>query len=386
MNILFLHRGLYTFADHDYEGRGVGGTEAALIQISRELARQKHSVWIAQPASAPGNYHGVHYVSARSLSTQCVWDAIVVSWQVQPIFFDLKARRRLYWTTIEPWWLEAREHVQRGIFISPYHYEGNGSWPGGAIIPLGIDPAEYDSGEGIAFRSIAAKEPGRLIYCSVPDRGLEHLVRIFPMIREEIPWATLWITSDYSLWGRQPDIIQYLGLMADTPGVHYYGKIPREDLVYQQKRAEIMLYPTHSEENFCLSALECMAAGTVPVTSARGALPTTVGEHGVLVNEMPGTEGAARAFADATIALLCDRERLKRLSASGRERALTEFNWQYIVRKHWLPVLKGGSRRESTDGAFVPTNAVHLRGSGALGSEGGRLDGSARTGVALQPG
>src|SRR5207244_6817836 len=51
-----------------------------------------------------------------------------------------------------------------------------------------------------------------------------------------------------------------------------------------QLEAELMLYPCIFEEMFCISALECMAAGAVPVTTSTGALPTTVGACGILID------------------------------------------------------------------------------------------------------
>ena len=45
------------------------------------------------------------------------------------------------------------------------------------------------------------KIKNRLIFTSVPGRGLDNLLRIYPTIENAIPDVSLAITSDYRLWG-----------------------------------------------------------------------------------------------------------------------------------------------------------------------------------------
>lgn len=109
--------------------------------------------------------------------------------------------------------------------------------------------------------------------------------------------------------------------------------------VEHQLSAEVMLSPCVFPEMFCIAALECMAAGAVPVTTHSGALPTTIGEHGVLIDRT--TEDWPERLTGAAVACLLDGERRGRLARAGRWRALAELDWSAVAARKWVPILSG---------------------------------------------
>ena len=72
------------------------------------------------------------------------------------------------------------------------------------------------------------------------------------------------------------------------PGVRFLGKVPRHELVELQKSSKILVYPCTYHEGFCIAAMECIAAGAVPVSTEDFALRTTIGRSGFLINGRPG--------------------------------------------------------------------------------------------------
>lgn len=84
--------------------------------------------------------------------------------------------------------------------------------------------------------------------------------------------------------------------------------------------AEVVAVPSR-HEGFGLIALEAMASGTPVVAARAGALPTTVGDAGVVTD----------AIAEAVAALLADENERARLRAAGLDRA-AGFSWERTAR------------------------------------------------------
>jgi hypothetical protein len=111
--------------------------------------------------------------------------------------------------------------------------------------------------------------------------------------------------------------------------VKFLGKVDREELVKEQRSAEVMAYPSTYEECFCIAAMECIAAGAVPVTTKLAALETTVADSGVLLSNSPGNSDYDKQFVDSVSKLLTDPALRKDLQERGRLRA-TNYSWEKI--------------------------------------------------------
>lgn len=332
MNIALYYDSSFDWNDHDLEQKGVGGSQLSLILITRELAK-RHSVTVFNSTTQAGVYHGVQYRHFVTLSMKEEWD-VFISFRCAVPSPSVEAKCKLHWSidpgdnsvekdmafvdkiiTISPF----HSNMMRNIFhIDPYKiYE----------IRLGIQVGEY--------QDVLPKTKNKLIFCSAPERGLQHVPKIYKLIQQKIPDVSLVITMDYSLWGFEPGIDEYRDLFKGLKGVKYLGKISREKLIQEQKTSMLHIYPCDGPyEMFCLASLECQAAGTPTIATNQGALSSTVqdGLTGRLIYSLPDYDPYFyQTFADRVIELLHNPAALQEMRLAARERALTQFSYKDLV-------------------------------------------------------
>lgn len=166
-----------------------------------------------------------------------------------------------------------RPQVDKVVCISPHHAKYFKEMYGitdAVSIDLPVRTWEYPNNPG--------KVSKRCIFTSIPDRGAMQLSQVWPRIHQQVPDATLFITSDWRLWTESANegmLHQYKMSFAHQKGVTYFGAVKRNMLVDIQSQADVHLYPCTFEEQFCISVAESQVAGTFPISSSMGALPTT---------------------------------------------------------------------------------------------------------------
>lgn len=134
-------------------------------------------------------------------------------------------------------------------------------------------------GYGIWKEELAAvteKDPGRLIYSSVPQRGLADMPALFREIRAQEPSATLAVCSSNATWGSPEFDAPFEAVFEELrqlPGVEVLGALPQRALYAQLARASVFFYPSTYVETYCLAMAEAMAHGCTPVVTSIGALP-----------------------------------------------------------------------------------------------------------------
>jgi glycosyltransferase involved in cell wall biosynthesis len=326
-------------ADGQYEEDGLGGAEAALVLLSRALASRGHRITIYGETYAPGFFNGVSYQNLAKLEPDRPRDVVVLVKAPYLPFKQMKARRRVFWLTdvrYDTYEADVFPFVDLIFCMSEFHRsELCAHFPTlpssrTVVLNLGVLEAEYF---GKPACELPPKNRDLLIYCSMPDRGLTHLTRLFPQIREEVPSAELVITSDFTLYRRPAANSGFRDLFCDMPGVRFLAKVPRQDLVRLQFEAKVMAYPCTFPEGFCIAALECMAAGAVPVSTAAFALTTTIGDCGILLPSRPGEPDYDRGFIRGVTRLLKDGQFHAEMALRGRTRVAVGFLWSLAAQR-----------------------------------------------------
>lgn len=343
--VVFYFESSYEFDDSSYEGKGVGGAEASLILLARQFAKAGWQTEVYNATVKGGVFHGVEYQNIAYFNPTDYCDVFIlfrVPYRYLPI---VNAKLKIFWScdqyTSGDWGLDILPYVDRVVCISEYH-AGTLRFKYGKlpdkirVIDLGVVKEDYDKE--------VEKIPGKMIFCSVPRRGLEHLARLFPKIKARVPHASLVITSDYRLWGVDfTDTEGFTVLFPPDWDVSYLSKVDRKILVQHQLGSEVMAYPCTYEECFCIAAMECIAAGAIPVTTAIGAMPTTVGDSGHLIGIYPDDPSYDKEFVDEIVKLLTDKDYASIIRKRGRERALKLYSWDHVY-TYWADLIKDSLR------------------------------------------
>jgi glycosyltransferase involved in cell wall biosynthesis len=328
----------------DIYGKGVGGAELALLSAMQALSLRGHTVTIFNnPRTGEALYDGLAHMNVESFDPKRESDALIIFRTPYERFLPDPAqaatKRLVWWPTdkdiADPVVRRLGTICHATVAISPFHADRLIDFtPRSKMVVIDC---------GVRLEDYAAKVkrvPGRLIYCSVPDRGLPHLLKAWPIIKAGIPGASLTITSDYRLWGLPPGAEKHADAWADQPDAEFLGAVPRKELCRLQQQAEIMAYSCMDEELFCIAAAECEVAGALPVTPDIGCMKTT-NEFGIIVPGEPWSRGYLEGWAECIIRLLgAEHEFLERRRASMMAKARERFDMARVAER-WEAVLDG---------------------------------------------
>jgi len=251
---------------------GVGGAELALLTLCEAWGKVGHEVHLynnpTRREEAPFTQYPIKLFSAHEDR-----DILIIFRSPNKRIHHAKGKK-IWWSTDQYTigdFAAFRTKVDKLVTISPYHadyLQRTYSINSDATIDLPVRLSDYEEP--------VEKVKNRMIFCSVPDRGLHILADVYPRVKEQVPDASLVITSDYRLWGvGEPRNEGYIQKFLGMDGVRFLGAIPRAEMVRQQQLAEIQAYPCTYEELFCYSVAECQVAGAVPVTTQSGSLIST---------------------------------------------------------------------------------------------------------------
>jgi glycosyltransferase involved in cell wall biosynthesis len=316
----------------DVYKKGVGGAELALVSLAEVLGQRGHEVTVYNDPQPAGTYEHVSYRPLREYNHVDERDALVL-FRVPHHTFPVAKGKKIFWScdqfTAGNYKKDIFPYAEKIVCISERHKKYFEDTYG-----IGReDPRVYVTNLGVRMEDYAQnvdKIPGRMIYCSVPGRGLVHLAKIWPRVKEVIPHATLVITGDYSLWGLQSQDSEFRLMFLGTKDVNYRGQLPRNDMVIEQLRAEVQIYPCSYDELFCIAAAECAYAGAIPVTSEYGALPTT-NKMGIRVPGLVETAAFQTEFVEKLEKLYADPELMHLVRANAQLHAKLEFDWNTIA-------------------------------------------------------
>ena len=176
-----------------------------------------------------------------------------------------------------------------------------------------------------------------MIYSSSPDRGLELLLSLFPKVKTWIPEAELDIFDGFENFQDQEYVKKMLGIIENTTGVTYHGRVGQDELAEAFLKSTIWAYPSWFQETYCITALESMVSKCVPVTSDFWGLTDTVKDGGILLpmNDDPNTVFKPEyqdKWIQECIKLLKYDNYLKEWQDKGLAR-VKRFTWEAVARQ-----------------------------------------------------
>ncbi len=347
--IFFCGRSLEPWAPPSLDTTGIGGSETAVIQIAKQFAQDGWHVDVYNDCDRfEGVYDGVGYWDCKRLA-QGETAEVLVSWRNErAIDIPIERRTSLLWChdlNRGPGAAEFLPKWDRVLGVSAWHagylaqvYRLSNT----GFVPNGIDPERFQPG--------VTKIPFRCVYASAPDRGLPNLLRMWPEILRAEPTAELhiaygWESFDKALqlWPNEAQIRvkeEVLKLLDTTSNVVWRGRLPQNELAQLYQESYCWLYPTQFTEVSCITAMESMIGGCVPVTSAVGALPETVMDAGVVVRGNTYTQAWKEFWISCAKAALLSPEIRVPLARKGIVRA-KQLTWTRSYQDHWKPMIEG---------------------------------------------
>ena len=123
----------------------------------------------------------------------------------------------------------------------------------------------------------------RVIYGSSYDRGLQHLLEMWPEVKKAVPDATLHVFYGWQLFEKfyqnNPSSMSWMNRMKELmtqDGITDNGRVPQDEMAEEYKKSGIWAYPTHFGEISCINAIKAQAYGCEPVVVNYAALKETV--------------------------------------------------------------------------------------------------------------
>lgn len=287
------HGPLGTWSPENLNAGGLGGSEEAVVRLTRELATLG---WKVTVFGTPGKEAGLDIgINDGYIQWKHYWEInnkdkfdVLISWR-QPGFFDFnwKARKKYLWlhdvTEAEELTTERIKNVTKIIYVSNYHSDRpeNSHIRGTKKLPSGngITPDDFSKYDGQLRR-----DDLRCIYMSANERGLRILLDIWPDVRAAVPNATLdayygWHSFD-AVNRDNPERMAWKATMVhrmkELPGVTERGRIGQDDLNKEIFKSGVFAYPSFFPEVNCITAQKAQAGGAWPVTSNFAALNDVV--------------------------------------------------------------------------------------------------------------
>ncbi len=319
---MFLGQGLENWNPQSIKEVGCGGSETAAASICRELAKQD-----CQPilyAMDNQVWDGVIYRKFTDFKPDSLASHLFISSRVPEVFTTpIPAKQKWLWFHDVHRWNrftpEIASEIDALILLSQWHANytkavypflkdaevidfdnnaltyndcvANEHWyedgkcmrlPKLAIIGNGIDTERFET-------ITEEKIPNRFIWCSSPDRGLEQVLDLWPMLRKELPDATLkifygWDYYDHALgFPGYREFKEKIRMMVQQDGVEWCNRIGQVALAKEMMKADAILYPPPHDfrETYGITFLECQAANVICFYRQNGALGETVGDRGI---------------------------------------------------------------------------------------------------------
>jgi len=319
---------------------GIGGSEEAVIYLSKEFVKLGYAVTVYNSCQGlEGKYDGVEYLDVKKFNIKDNFN-IFISWRGN-VFKNgiVKARKKIVWlhdVPINGMFKKGEDRTfDKILVLSEYHK---------SLLPEHINKNKvFVTTNGINiedFKSNGIKRnPKRIIYTSSYDRGVEHLLKIWPEIKEQSPEAELhlfygWNTYDAMVKQGVRGEKEKADLVAlmNQEGVFEHGRVGHKELINEFKQSGIYAYPSHFTEISCISAMKAQACGCVPITTDLAALKETV-KSGIKIQGSASDQKTLEAFKASLIDILNNTERQEAL----RNEVLSvscDFSWHRVA-KEW---------------------------------------------------
>lgn len=194
----------------------------------------------------------------------------------------------------------------------------------------------------------------KCFYGSSYDRGLEHLLKMWPDVKKAVPQATLEIAYGWQLfvifYGDNPASMSWKAKMDEMmkhEGITHHGRLSQPDIAELMFTCGVWTYPTHFGEVSCINAMKAQAFGAIPVTMNYAALQTTV-QYGIKVDGDIYEPEVQENYKKQLIVTLTSPEGQRIIRKPMMNWAQKKFPWSNVA-KQWDEEFKRDDLKEAMD-------------------------------------
>lgn len=262
--------------------KGIGGSEEAVINLSKEWAKQGYNVTVY-------NNCGTEQMICDGVTYKPFWEFnpkdkqdILILWR-HPKLLD-------YELNVTKIYVDIHDVISKGEFNEKrlakldsvllktnFHRSLFPNIPDDkiTIIPNGMDFG--------LFNQDIKKDQYLLVNTSSPDRSMDVLPELFKRVKEQVPqarlkWAYGWDIFDNSYSDNQQMTSwrDKIKIEMDEAGIENMGRLSQSDCAKLYLEGNILAYPTEFAEIDCITVKKAQACGCLPITTDFGALNESV--------------------------------------------------------------------------------------------------------------
>ena len=289
--------------------KGVGGSEEAVINLSKEFAKKGWNVTVYNNCGHGGVFDGVTYKPFWSYNYRDKQDVTIFWRHPKPVDYvgDWAGKIFVDLHDVVPqgeFTVERLKKVEKIMVKTKAHRVLFSNVPDEkfSIIPNGIDPS--------LFEKKVEKNPYLILNTSSADRHLDATLDVFEELIErqpEKPWKLAW----YYGWGVYDSVHEGNKEMMEwkKKQMERFEKLVKEgraeggtmlghkEIAEKYLEAGIFLYPTQFYEIFCISAVKARLAKCLIIASDFAALKETI-TGGARIHTSGNRWGAENTFGD----------------------------------------------------------------------------------------
>jgi glycosyltransferase involved in cell wall biosynthesis len=307
LDIVFYTEGM-KFDPEVVATEALGGSESSAYLLCHAFASLGHRVRLYCLTDRPGLHDGVEYIPAEMFPEYDGKADVLIISRFIPTLHQKNADAKcvtiwLHDLLSVEWAQHLIQQMHKVDFIAV-----NTLWAKNqATAPYALGPTPEknmfiirNSIDYPLVREVLGKglvrNPNRIMYTSRPERGLMVLLSAWPRLKAGNPNLELYICAYVNpmMVGdpRQEKIESEIKVKLEElndDSIHILDPMPKHKLYEELAQTTLLVYPSIFPETSCLSAIEAMALGAVPVCASYAALTETVRdrETGWLIDGNP---------------------------------------------------------------------------------------------------